>query len=159
SRLAHHDRRALFAHQAYYRLAWDTTPASTRWLRLAYADHTRAAGSLQRWAADWLRARAPVLGPSLPRAPPPPRRFMGAARGSDQTEIANLNYWAYWVGELGERQQSHHFMPRADVFAGWTGRRVTVHLVRKLGAGPDVELDVHTLARLLERPAPRHLLE
>jgi len=157
--LADHDRRALFAHQAYYRLAWDTTPASTRWLRLAYANHTRAAGALNRWSADWLGARALVLGLSFHGDPEPLRHFVGAAFQTDETEIANLNYWAYWVGELGERQQSHQFIPRADVFDRWSGGRLTVHLAGKLADGPDVELDVHTLARLLERPAPRHLLE
>jgi hypothetical protein len=78
---------------------------------------------------------------------------------SDQTEIANLNYWAYWIGELGERQHSHHFMPRTEVFQRWSGDRLTAHLIGKLANEPDVELNVHTLARLLERPAPRHLIE
>jgi transcriptional regulator with XRE-family HTH domain len=159
SRLAQHDRRALFAHQAYYRAAWDTTPASTEWLRLAYADHTSTSGSLHRWSADWLGARALVLGLSFHGDPEPLRHFVRAGFQSDQTEIANLNYWAYWVGELGERQKSHAFMPRADVYERWSGGRLTAHLVYKLDNGPDVELNVHTLARLLERPAPRHFLE
>jgi transcriptional regulator with XRE-family HTH domain len=159
SRLAQHDRRALFAHQAYYRVAWDTTPASTEWLRLAYADHTSVSNSLHRWSADWLGARALVLGLSFHGDPEPLRHFVRAGFQSDQTEIANLNYWAYWVGELGERQKSHAFMPRADVYERWSGGRLTAHLVYKLADGPDVELNVHTLARLLERPAPRHFLE
>jgi transcriptional regulator with XRE-family HTH domain len=158
SRLANHDRRALFAYQTYYRVAWDTTPASTEWLRMAYADHTSASGSLHWWSADWLGARALVLGLSFHGDPEPLRHFVRAGFQSDRTEIANLNYWAYWVGELGEPQRSHHFMPRLDVFERWRGDRLTAHLVARLADGPDVELNVHTMARLLERPAPRHLL-
>jgi transcriptional regulator with XRE-family HTH domain len=159
SRLADHDRRALFAHQAYYRAAWDTTPASTEWLRATYAQHTTASGSLQRWSADWLGARALVLGLSFHGDPEPLRYFVRQGFQSDQTEIANLNYWAYWVGELGERQHSHHFLPRPDVIERWSGGRLTAHLIGKLANGPDAELNVHTLARLLERPGPRHLIE
>jgi transcriptional regulator with XRE-family HTH domain len=159
ARLAHHDQRALFTHQAYYRAGWDRSPASTRWLRQAYATHTRGTDPLLRWSADWLAARALVIALSCHGDPEPLRHFVRAGHQSDQTEIANLNYWAYWIGELGERQQSHHFMPRADVFDSWSGARLTAHLVGRLRADPDVELNIHTLARLLDRPAPRHFLE
>jgi transcriptional regulator with XRE-family HTH domain len=159
SRLAQHDRRALFAHQAYYRAAWDTSPASTRWLRMAYSGHTAASDWQHRWSADWLGTRALVLGLSFHGDPEPLQHFVRAGFQSDQVEIANLNYWAYWVGELGEPQRSHQFMPRRDVFERWSGGRLMDHLVSRLASGPDVELNVHTLARLLQRPAPRHLLE
>jgi transcriptional regulator with XRE-family HTH domain len=159
SRLAHHDRRALFAHQAYYRAAWDTSPASTRWLRMAYTGHTATSDWQHRWSADWLGTRALVLALSFHGDPEPLRHFVRAGFQSDEVEIANLNYWAYWVGELREPQRTHQFMPRADVLNRWSGERLTAHLAGRLAGGPDLELNVHSLARLLERPAPRHLLE
>ncbi len=159
SRRAHRDRRALFTHQAYYRAGWDRSADSTRWLRRAYANHTREPGSLTRWSADWLAARALVIALACHGDPEPLCHFVRTGHQSDETEIANLNYWAYWIGELGERQQSHKFMPQSDVFQRWSGGRLTAHLVGRLRPDPDLELNVHTLVTLLHRPAPRHFLE
>jgi transcriptional regulator with XRE-family HTH domain len=163
SDLVGHDQRALFTHQAYYRVGWDVAPESTAWLHRAYAEHTRGGEVGHRWSADWLAARALVIALACHGDPEPLRHFVRTGHSSDQTEVANLNYWAYWIGELSERQQSQSFMPRTDVFERWSGRRLTHHLVGRLGgdghAAADVELNVHSLSALLNRPAPRHLLE
>lgn len=160
SRSAHDDQHALFTHQAYYRAGWDLSPESTSWLRQAYEVHTAKQDSLQHWSPNWLAARALVIALSCHGDPEPLRHFVRTGHSRDQTEIANLNYWAYWIGELDELQPSHHFMPRTDVFERWSGARLTAHLVRRLRPDDaDVELNIHTLARLLERPAPRHFLE
>ena len=160
SPLVDHERRALFVQQAYYRAGWDEGSESRAWLYQAHGWHARASEAGFRWSADWLASRSLVIALACHGDPEPLRHFVRTGHQSDQTETANLNYWAYWVGELGERQRSQSFMPRADVLQRWRGGRLLGHLVERLpGCPPDVELNIHSLATLLERPVPRHLLE
>ncbi|MER7277521.1 hypothetical protein ABT369_24070 [Dactylosporangium sp. NPDC000244] len=69
-------------------------------------------------------------------------------------EVANLNYWAYWIGEISEEQTSDAFMLDADT-RSWTGVRLLQHLMGRLD--PDsahLPLNVATLHSLVaSRPS------
>jgi hypothetical protein len=78
-------------------------------------------------------------------------------------ETANLNYWAYWIGELSDEQSSDAFMMVADA-RSWTGARLLRHLVNRLAPdSPHLPLNLCTLHALVasrpsllnERPAVR----
>jgi hypothetical protein len=74
--------------------------------------------------------------------------------------MANLNYWAYWAGELRERQWSQEFMVSMETFRSWTGVTLLRRLIRKLEATNSyLELNIHSIATLLDRPIAHHLLD
>jgi hypothetical protein len=85
--------------------------------------------------------------------PEPLERFVATALGNNRQHAANLNYWAYWVRELGEDQPDDCFMVNTDPRT-WAGTRVLNHLVHRLDPGSATfSLNIHTLWSLvLARP-------
>jgi hypothetical protein len=71
-----------------------------------------------------------------------------------RAEVANLNYWAHWIGELNEEQTSDAFMLDEDT-RSWTGVRLLRHLVNRLEPdSPHLPLNLHTLHALIaSRPS------
>src|SRR5256886_12732046 len=69
-------------------------------------------------------------------------------------ESANLNYWAYWIGELVDEQTSDAFMLDRDT-RSWTGVRLLQHLTNRLEPdSPHLPLNLHTLHTLIaSRPS------
>jgi hypothetical protein len=80
----------------------------------------------------------------------PLRHFIATALNSDACQAANLNYWAYWIGEVPETHSSDEFM--AGDLGPWSGaallRRFAANLV---AAEPLADLYAHSLWALLER--------
>jgi hypothetical protein len=70
--------------------------------------------------------------------------------------VANLNYWAYWVGETPTVERDDSFMPAQ--LGPWRGDGLMRHLAARLD-GPDgvADLGIRTLSTLLA--ARPHLLE
>jgi hypothetical protein len=68
--------------------------------------------------------------------------------GDDTAEIANLNYWAYWLGAIREPQANDGFM--RDRPTHWEPLRLLRGLVDGLYQAPGyVDLYAHTLWALL----------
>jgi hypothetical protein len=72
------------------------------------------------------------------------------ARTADtRAEVANLNYWAHWIGELNDDQTDDTFMAADDTKA-WSGVRLFQHLVSRLDpASPHLPLNLHTVHSLV----------
>jgi hypothetical protein len=143
----------LLRRQAVYLLAFDDDHQTRHWLTSEYTRAVRSAGRADD-IPSWVSVRSAAV--ALTRSDRDPLlAFITAGLRDEAHEIANLNYWAYWVGELGETQCDDAFM--ADQAMEWDGGRLLSHLVRRLQpAAEQVELYVHTLWRLLlARP---HLL-
>jgi hypothetical protein len=71
-----------------------------------------------------------------------------------RAEVANLNYWAYWIGDLNDEQTSDAFMLDADT-RSWTGVRLLQHLANRLDPdSPHLPLNLYTLHALIaSRPS------
>lgn len=87
------------------------------------------------------------------------QRFITNQLGDDTGEMANLNYWAFWTGELGEQQASDSFIGSTSPDS-WHGERLARHLADRLhGNIGFTELNIHSLWALFRiRPAPAALL-
>jgi hypothetical protein len=64
-------------------------------------------------------------------------------------EVANLNYWAYWIGELDDVRIDDSFMRDEDTRA-WSGGALPAHLSGRLDpTTPHLPLNLHTLHTLV----------
>ena len=138
---------ALLRRQAVYLLGFDGRPEVVDWLR-----------------AEWNRAgRRKVKHDDITGLLEARSASVALAAAGDSThlydfvdhmtdgprEVANLNYWAYWIGELSDEQTSDAFMLGADTNS-WTGVRLLQHLVRRLEPdSPHLPLNVCTLHSLI----------
>jgi hypothetical protein len=83
--------------------------------------------------------------------------FIARGLSDEQSQIANLNYWAYWVGESDTLERDDSFMPNG--LGPWRGERLLRHLVDRLdGEYGYVDLYIHTTWALLAA-RPRLLAE
>lgn len=150
---ANYNKGALARRQAIYLLGFDSRPSTSEWLR---AEHTRALRNTGRGdnisSCVVVRSSAVALAYSGDREPL--RAFLQRTSATDRLEQANLNYWAYWVGEIDGVQANDEFMGRVDP-QGWSGVQLLGHLLELLRRGSgDVELNLHTVwALLLAHPA------
>ncbi|MDA2809624.1 helix-turn-helix domain-containing protein [Nocardiopsis sp. RSe5-2] len=141
---------ALLRRQAHYVAGFDASPETGEWLALMQHDDERRLHS-GRWTPSWpvVRSGAHTLarkgdGDAL-------SRFIDVHIETDECETANLNYWAYWLGEISDPQVTDSFMVELDLGA-WSGDRMLSHLVTKLDAtNPYIDVVVHTLWSLITR--------
>lgn len=74
--------------------------------------------------------------------------FVGRMSESSN-EVANLNYWAYWIGELDDVRIDDSFMRDEDTRA-WSGGALLAHLSGRLDpTTPHLPLNLHTLHTLV----------
>lgn len=142
----------LLRRQAVYLLGFDGRQQVVDWLR----DEWRRAG--RRTVRDWditglLEARSASV--ALASAGDSAQIHEFVERMTDaRAEIANLNYWAHWIGDLSDEQTNDAFMLSEDT-RSWAGARLLHHLIDRLD--PDVThlpLNLHTLHALVAtRPA------
>lgn len=147
------DSAVLLHRQACY-LAGPAVDAAADWLQTALPrDYLTKP---MPWSPRWSDARTVSIARAVQGDVEPLRDFLRVGFGSDEQERANLNYWAYYAGELTDRQHSDHFQVADDL--RWRGTKLLAHLVN--GLRPDsgyLALSVHTIgALLLERRGIAH---
>lgn len=137
----------LLHRQACFLAGFDPTGDAMTWL----APSRRTLeyfGRPHGWSARWSDARSLAVAFARQGDPQPLRDFIARAHPDDVCELAGLNYWAYWVGELDHRQRDDLFM--TDSAQRWRGMRLMRHLVDRLGSDHVlVDLNVHSLWALL----------
>ncbi len=139
----------LLRRQAYYLLGFDTSPGTAGWLSEMYRADRRAQPPARGWSAGWPLARSTASALTRVGDPEPMRRFIADQLGDDTGEAANLNYWAFWTGELGEEQASDAFIGTLPLHT-WHGGRLARHLLDRLhGNIGFTELNIHSLWALI----------
>jgi hypothetical protein len=143
-------RGTLLRRNVYYSLSWNPSDEAGAWLGELEQREVQRVGRLESWSPSWTAARSLVVARARRGDMEPLRHFIGAALSSDACQAANLNYWAYWIGEVPETHSSDEFM--AGDLGPWSGaallRRFAANLV---ATEPLADLYAHSLWALLER--------
>ncbi|GAA1337216.1 hypothetical protein GCM10009660_18850 [Catellatospora bangladeshensis] len=153
--VADHSRNAedaLLRRQAVYLLGFDQRREVVDWLR---AEWQRAGRKTFRSddVTGLLEARSASVALASAGEGDHVHDFV-VKTNDTKAELANLNYWAHWVGELDGTRTDDSFMLAQDRRA-WTGVRLLSHLTGRLDPNsPHLPLNLHTLQVLVaSRPA------
>jgi hypothetical protein len=143
---------AVLRRQAIYLLGFDRREETLRWLR---EEQRAAVRDVERndSVPSWVSVRSSAVAIAQDGDRDPLERFVTRGLVDEQQEIANLNYWAYWVGEIDRTCVDDRFMTDDENFR-WSGPRLLDHLVARLDTvSPHLMLNAHTLWSLvLARP-------
>lgn len=137
----------LLHRQACYIGSLDRTGDATAWItppsRFAYFHRA------EPWSPRWVDARSVATSLARQGDRQPLRDFIAHAHGDDQSELAGLIYWAYWVGEIDQHQADDAFM--VDRSLRWRGSALLRHIVQRLdSAHAFIDLNVHTIWALMQ---------
>ena len=135
---------ALLHRQAIYLIGFDSRADSAEWLETEQRRALRRTGRVED-VPSWVSVRSSAIALARNGNKDPLRAFVAAALSSSTQELANLNYWAYWVNDIPDVQVDDSFMTRIRP-SHWSGVRLFEHLLRRLQPGSDhADLNIHTI--------------
>lgn len=139
---------ALLRRQAIYLLGFDLRSDSADWLTVEQHRAVRQVGRSD-CVPSWVTVRSSAVALARGGNRDPLQAFVSTGLNNDIQETANLNYWAYWVGEGQETYVDDDFMLRRDPDP-WPGSTLLLHLLDRLTPGSHhTDLNVHTVWALL----------
>lgn len=147
-RSAPDERGAMMRRQVKFLVA--DNPASAEWVRAQVLADVRSHPDIRTWSPQWAVARSQAVSMAHAGDLDPLRRFITQGLADETAADANLNYWAYWVGEHATPWTQDADMTRRAA-AGWSGDRLLDSLVDGVAHAPYRELCIHTLWALLRR--------
>lgn len=143
----------LLRRQAYYLTGFDTSPGTREWLADMHRADQRAVRPTKGWSLTWTLTRSAASALTRAGDPEPMRRFICDQLAGQAADTANLNYWAFWTGELDQQQATDEFIGSTPV-SSWHGDRLVRHLADRLhGNIGFTELNIHSLWALIRARA------
>jgi transcriptional regulator with XRE-family HTH domain len=139
---------SMIRRQARHLLA-DHEP-SREWVMDLARDEQRNVRDMSTWTPDWPAARSAAVAAATAGEFELLDRFVQEGLSTDEGMAANLNYWAYWVGECGLAWSSDADMTMPN--DQWSGKQLLRSLVEGLDANVAYrELCAFSLWGLLRR--------
>jgi hypothetical protein len=140
----------LLRRQAYYQLAWSTDSDTRSWLEHAEREEERGLGGLHGWSPSWVAARSLAVARARVGDREQLAHFIRSGFDHDECEYANLNYWAYWVGETTSTEHADIFM--TTDLGKWTGIHILPRLEHRLVPSNEcIDLYIHSIWALFRR--------
>ncbi|MDQ0305759.1 transcriptional regulator with XRE-family HTH domain [Kitasatospora herbaricolor] len=136
--------------QTLYLSSYDPAPDAEDWAAHALAA-MRPALALRGYTPRWIEARTAATVAARQGDPEPLIHFVATALSGDQHgELANLGYWAYWLGAMPADQADDAFLDRPES-AAWNPLALFRGLVGSMHPAPGtVDLYVHSVTTLLD---------
>lgn len=142
---------ALLRRQAHYVAGFDKSSETVEWLAVTQRAEQRRLGNEVEWTPSWAVVRSGAHSMARTGDSEALSQFIDVHISTDACEIANLNYWAYWLGEISDPQLADTFMVELDLDS-WHGDRLLKHLMGRLDpTNPFVDVVCHTLWALIIR--------
>ncbi|MFF4192183.1 helix-turn-helix domain-containing protein [Nonomuraea sp. NPDC001831] len=144
----------LLRRQAHYVAGFDDTADTADWLTTMQRAGERRMSRAAGWTPSWAVVRSGAHSLARLGDREGLQHFIRVHLADEVCEVANLNYWAYWLGEVGEPQPADTFMIELRPDA-WRGTELLRHLTGKLNsANPYLDVVAHTLwALVMLRPS------
>jgi transcriptional regulator with XRE-family HTH domain len=137
----------LLRRQAVYLLAFDNSAQVKEWLASEHRNAMRMARRMND-TPSWVSVRSAAVALAHCGDRDPLTTFVSSGLSSQDQDIANLNYWAYWVGETRDLHTDDEFMRTRDM--PWDGELLLEHLVERISPTADqIELYARTISQLL----------
>jgi transcriptional regulator with XRE-family HTH domain len=121
-------------------------PVARQWAADAELRDLRSPGSLDEWTPRWPVARSAAFAAAQAGDLDPIHRFIDRGLANDHLVSANLNYWAYWVGEHSAPWNGDSAMTGDEE---WSGTRLLGTLLNGIVNEPYRDMSAHTLWALL----------
>jgi hypothetical protein len=116
--------------QVAYLASFDRAPDTAGWPAALRSTVARADPG-RRFSPGWAEARSIAVALGRQGDTDTLSRFVQIGRQDDTWETANLNYWAYWVGETRGIERDDTFMGAG--LGHWRGLTLLAHLTARLG--------------------------